>query len=281
VAASTPDQGLFLEFVERLLIHPYPEGPTSVDLYPGRAPDDRSIDLPIPAGGRLLGTVVHRRAGDITTVEAVIDVSSAVPITIAAYEEELRQRGWGLSERFHGGGGFVSYGPGPWREYRHGRGGPILMVNAYDRGKDVTDLRLRLDWDLARHRPRHHRPEVMDRMPSLFAPAGVHVEGGGGGGSESHWTTQATAATDMPVSQLEAYFAEQLTRAGWIRLAGGLADVAAWSSWNVPGRGKWRGMLIVLAASDPGERWLTVHIQGPRRHAGGWSRRALSTLSRR
>ncbi len=55
-------------------------------------------------------------------------------------------------------------------------------------------------------------------------------------------------------------------------LAGTADDVAAWSSWNLPGEGDWGGILLVLAAFKSGERFLYVRVAaGDASEGGGYS----------
>ncbi len=137
------------------------------------------------------------------------------------------------------------------------------MVAVLEAGTNVSDLRLRLDWEMVRHLPemqRPGRPEGWERLPPLAPPAGVPLRGGGGGGGSGSWHSEATVETDLPVPDLEVHFLRQLEAAGGTRLAGTADDVAAWSSWRLPGEGDWGGILLVLAAFKPAERFLYVRI---------------------
>ena len=44
-------------------------------------------------------------------------------------------------------------------------------------------------------------------------------------------------------------------------LAGRADDIVGWSSWQVPGEGSWRGLLLVLAAFGSDERSLTMRME--------------------
>jgi hypothetical protein len=94
------------------------------------------------------------------------------------------------------------------------------------------------------------------RMPNLYPPSGVLLQPRGGGGGGGSWHTDAMTTMDRPVSELESHFADQLREAGWKRLDGRADEVVAWSSWQLPGKGKWRGLLLVLAAFGHGQRVL-------------------------
>jgi hypothetical protein len=262
MTSEATDQQALMELVQRLLIQPYPYGPTSVELLPGRLPPDRSIAFPLPTGGRLVGSAVYRRDGSTTSVEAVVDLAAPSATALRAYEEQLHQAGWNVFGMHHGG--FSPANSWMPRSFRHQRGGPALVVNVVERGKQATSFRLRLDWEMPQQPRPHQMNDGMELIPSLLAPLNVEMEGGGGGGGDSHWSSSATAHTDMPASALEAYFAEQLTGAGWTRIAGDGGDPVAWSTWKVPGSRPWIGLLLVVPF-ERDERSLLVHLHSPAR----------------
>lgn len=261
---------------EKLMTHPHPEGPTSIELLLRRLPADWGA-IPAPPGAELLGSALHSRRGRPVLIEAIFTAEGDPQSNLNRYEAPLKESGWGVFSAFGGmHGGFVPGGfAGAHQSYRHGDEGPILLVAALDGGPNVTDLRLRLDWEMVRHlpeMPRPGRPEGWERLPSLAPPAGVPLRGGGGGGGSGTWHSEATVETDLPVPDLEVHFSRQLEAAGWTRLAGTADDVAAWSSWHLPGQGDWGGILLILAAFKPSERFLYVRIAaGDERDGGGYS----------
>jgi hypothetical protein len=262
VAPHGTDQEGLRELAERLLLQPYPDLATGIELRPGGMPQDRSATFPLPEGARLLGSAVYRRGREIIRVDAVVDVPAPPAIAGRAYEEQLRQQGWGLFG-FHGGG-FMPTHSGIPRSFRHHRGGPALLVHEHDLGKGTTSLRLQLDWQIGQNPPpRLH--EGMDLLPTLLAPLDVTMDGGGSGGGDSHWSTTATAYTEMSPRNLEAFFADQLSRAGWTRVAGDSAADLAWSTWSVRTSRPWLGLLLVSAFGRH-ERSLLINLHAPTRH---------------
>jgi hypothetical protein len=269
---------MLLELAQRLLTYPHPEGPMSVDLFLGRLPDSLALEVPLPPDARLLGSALHSQRGRPTQMQAVLDAGRDPQVVVAAYERQLADSGWNAFEGYGGmGGGFVPAGIGLGRSFRRGDQGPMLMVTVSGDELKPTDLRLRLDWEIIRHLPemrQHGRPEGAERMPALHPPAGLPMRGGGGGGGGGAWYSQASVETDQPVADLESHFDEQLQRAGWQRIAGSADDVVAWTSWQLPGEGDWRGILIVLAAFGPAERALYLGIEASDPRNGGWMQTA-------
>jgi hypothetical protein len=261
------------ELAQQLMTHPHPEGPTSIELFLRRLPDEWGA-VPLPLHASLVGGALHSRRSHPTQIEAIFESEGDAKSVLNRYEAALTGAGWSVFAGFGMHGGFVPGGlTGVGQTYRRGDSGPILMVAALEGGSGVTDLRLRLDWDMARHLPEmrvHGRPEGAERLPALSPPLGVPLRGGGGGGGSGSWHSEATVETDLPVPDLETHFSRQLEAAGWTRLAGTADDVAGWSSWRVPGDGNWGGILLVLAAFKADERFLYVRIAAGDAENGGW-----------
>jgi len=279
-SARSGEQNL-LELAERLLTHPHPEGLTSAKLIVGRLPESLAVEIPLPPAAHLLGCALHSRGGRPTLLEAIFDAAGDPEKAMPEYERELAKAGWNAFEGFGGmGGGFVPEGIGVGRSYRQGKQGPLLMVSAIAREALPAEIRLRLDWEIIRHLPemqRHGRPEGEERMPALRPPAGMPMRGGGGGGGSGSWHSEASVETDRPVADLQSHFDQQLERAGWKRVTGWTDEVVGWSSWQLPGDGGWRGLLLVLAAFGQNERSLFLRIEAAGAQGGGWQVRLMSS----
>jgi ketosteroid isomerase-like protein len=247
---------------ERLLHHSYPHGPTGVEITVEGLPPSLA-DIPLPAPARVLGSVLHSRGERPIAMEAVLDADDTPEEVLAAYTAQLMSDGWTDFEP--GGpiqGGFVS-GRGEGGSFRRADGGgPLLMVSANAPDAGPTDVRLRLDWQLARRMPHGARgaPPGFEKLPRMTPPPGLAFRGEHLSGSDLLWTAEAALRTDRSAAGLEAHFAAQLLRENWTRLGGGAHDAAAWSTWRVPGEELWRGLLVVLAV-DPNERYLTLRIE--------------------
>lgn len=261
---SAPDAGAAVELAKRLLTH-VPGGP-SVEVVVGGLPPGLTVELPLPAGGRLLGSVLRSRGSGPMYLEAVFDASGDPAQVVAVYEKELKASGWETVESWPGSmrGGFV---PGPTAEgmsFRLAGQGPMLLVAAIADENNSVDVRVRLDWEMPKHlddsRRLQFRPPGAERIPDLHPPAGVSLESRGGGGGGDRWHSEAIVHTERSVVELEAHFAAQLVAAGWARLEGRADNVVGWSSWRLPGENEWRGLLLVLAAFGSRQRslWLGV-----------------------
>jgi hypothetical protein len=271
------------ELCARLLHHPHPDGPTSVDLFVHRLPESIAADIPIAPDWRVLGSALYLRDGRPTRMEAVIDAPNAFADLAEPFQNALSATGWTVLEPsgpMHGG--FVSADMGEGRAFRREGQGPVLSIRGVGREGMATDLRLELDWEAARYlsRPPHLRPDGAERLPSLSAPAGARLRRQHGGGGSGHWSSESTIQTDWSVGDTEARFAEQLLRVGWRRLGGSVDDTVGWSSWQLPGDGKWEGLLLVLAAFSPGERSLMLRIEQAESSEEEWSSYSVSSQPR-
>jgi hypothetical protein len=255
----------FRELAERLMGHPsFPDGPISAELFAGTLPDSLSLELPLPANGILLGSQLRRVAGRPASMEVVLDDDGEPAAIVAAYVTELKVAGWTKFEGFGGPrGGFISANTDEGAAMRKGDG-PVLMVSAVEREGAPADVRVRLDWQLARHvrRGPPGPPPGADLLPPLRAPRGVALRGQHGGGGMGHFTSETTVQTEHSAPLLEAHFAAQLEEARWTRIDGGAAgDAIAWSSWQLPGDDGWRGLLLLLAPFGDDERTLTLRVE--------------------
>jgi hypothetical protein len=87
------------------------------------------------------------------------------------------------------------------------------------------------------------------------------MKDGSGGGGEGNWHSAMTLRTERSVPELEEHFAGQPIEAGWTRVAGSADATVARSTWEVPGDGGWRGVLVILAVFESAERFLTLRIE--------------------
>jgi len=269
------DERVLLEFVQRLIADQFPGGPTTVQVFVERFPNEPDVSVPDLPGGRLLGTALHRRMNQVDSLEAVIDAPASPGETLTNYEVLLRASGWELAREFgpSGPSGFLTAFVGHWRTYQRDQQGPVLVVNALPRDAEGTDLRLRVDWRMPRMTPPRHDPAI-GLLPPLLAPPDVTLQPRSHGTGDS-WTAEASTQSDKPPAELESYFRVQLKGLGWTLLNGGVSDGLAWSSWSLPGTDKWRALLVV-ASAFPGEHLLSLRVERPAEAPDSgppWSRR--------
>jgi hypothetical protein len=254
------------ELASRLLTPSYmPDGATyEVRLFPTQLPPDPKIDLPQPAGARLVGSALRLRNGAPASLEAVLDVPTGTNDVAGFYDRELTKLGWSLASNRGpmSQGGFQPAVVGTYRTYCKGEQPPWYSVNIFTPSAAPIDVRVHLEltnpnvpsgisyMGPCSAQPQGIQTSGLNRLPALRAPDGVILRGGMGGSSGGdRQTSEATATSKLGASDLESAFAQQLVAGGWTKVAHGADGPVAWSTWKVPGDGDWRGLLLVNETS--------------------------------
>ena len=203
---TTPDQPTELELLRRLMTKR--SAPVECELIVGGLPAALADEVPLPAGARLVGSMVIGHQGLLADLQVVLDATGNPTEVVNAFERELRERGWdpfeGLPGLMHGG-----FRPGPAGEarmLRRGGQGPVLRVSAWAMDGALTDLRLWLDWQMpqqSEERGRNHLMEMpgLTLMPRLHSPEGMALETQGSGGGGGRWNSEAWVDTDLTVAE--------------------------------------------------------------------------------
>src|SRR2546428_8953534 len=123
------DVGELKALAEKLMTHPHPEGPTSIELLVRRLPADWAA-IPIPPGTELLGSALHSRRGNPTQIEAIYKAEGDAQSVLGRYEVALKAGDWGVFAGYGGmHGGVVPRGlPPPHPCDPHGARGPLPLV---------------------------------------------------------------------------------------------------------------------------------------------------------
>ena len=246
------------ELARRLLLPGYAPDNANYDLrlYPGTLPPDLKIDLPQPAGARLIGTALRLRNGAPASIDSVMDVAGSADDVSAFFERELGKLGWiPAPNRGPSQGGFVGGPVVNSRMYCNGEKPPWYNVSVFTPAGAPLDVRMHVDLVSPYSSPGSFGPcsantgpqpmGGMNKLPALRAPTGVAMRPSGGGGGNDRQSSDATAVGTMSATDLEAAFDQQLTAAGWSRVARGADGPIAWSTWKLPGDGDWRGLLLI------------------------------------
>jgi hypothetical protein len=294
-ASQGTDDGVqLLELAVRLLAQR--GGSTQVvdRLLPGRLADELPFDLPIPPNGRLLGSLVRSSDLNGTSVEVVMDAPGLPDQVLAIFDEAMPPQGWGppppgtpgmFAPGSPPGGGFqppdqVTRLVPRSSTYCREPNGAFLTVTANPRESGPNDLRAMLQFPptsltgsgygacaILQPVPPPGPGTIApgpDLLPRLTLPEGVSLDQGAGRGSGAtglgSYGTGATVITEMSVTSLEAYFAEQLGALGWTRQAGSAGDLVAWSIWRLPRQDVWQGTLVVLRRPGEERRTLMVRV---------------------
>ncbi len=248
---------------ERLLAFPNPDGTLpSVQLLPGRLPDDALLSVPVPPNSTVVGSSIRWRGQRPPYIEVVLIVAGEETDIAAFYERELGQQGWKPAAwpSVSAPGGFVSGGVSRPHWFSRGEDGPILVVSIIAQEDGLKDVRVHTQDAFPKTGPSGSGRRAQGLVPVLRPPAGAPLWGGGGGGGEHDWTSHALGQTGMSPAELESHFARQLLDAGWTRVAGGATGPVASSTWIVPGEEEWHGLLVIAEAPASGRQMLLLRV---------------------
>jgi hypothetical protein len=266
--------------VRRLLTRPMFPQEQEPQLLPGQLPANFPLELPLPEGSRIVGSVV--RSPDVA--EIVLDVPLAPEQVLAFYRERLSAAGWQPPEEQEGHrpGGFA---PSNFHMPNHAffarRDGPGSLHFTVWTGKGgIADVRVNADMsEQAARQQRMHRRRmhgIHDLLPWIEPPAGAQQMGGGGSGGEDSFYSLATVETDMDLSSLAAHYAAQLEKAGWTRTDAGQSGPLAWHTWTLQDEEQepWDGLFSIMKVPGKERRhMLSLSIEWankPEPRGSGW-----------
>lgn len=249
LAQATNPPMVPLEMVRTLTLTPFAEPGNPPDVLVGRLPDRIEDVVPLPAGGRTIGSLVYRHHS--VSAVAVPGPARALLDTVAA---RLIAGGWKKYEarRTHG---FESSGN---IRPTYCLGDSLSLYTSTARNPNESQYVLFVsaeggaayicrDLEGAPSRQPWRGPEL---IPSLTPPEGASTSGGGTGGGSDEESARARMRTDLTTTQLLDHYDAQLQAAGWTLVQRVAADDAALATYRVTdSKGAlWYG---VLTATTP------------------------------
>jgi len=251
--------------------------------------------IPVPKDARVIGSVVRGLEDDPDMVSAYLDVPGSaeeirrtLDAAFGARGFKPMRAGWRPSSGQPGGfehtmrpmamaqGAIYCSGEeGPYYMLGIGAGDPAPVTITWHSGQNMG-------WHPCSSRAPGH-PMDMEDVPSLSAPPGVMIQGGGGGGSPGAWYAHGIAFTSMPARELLAHFARELEASGAKPLAREDADTASWGRWKL--QTKDLETIVGVVAAHPEMRLLLRYTYSPkvqgrqaRMMTGMWSSSSLRGL---
>jgi hypothetical protein len=251
----------------------------------GTVPD--RFGIPVPAGARVVGSVIRGPEDDPDGVTAYLDVPGTPAEIRAKFDQLFGARGYKPTTQGgfpgQGGGGFqhtmmpmrMAHGAmycageeGAFYNLGIGPGDPAPVSVIWNAGQ--------MGWNPCSSRQPGHPMQGMEETPSLSAPPGVMMQGGGGGGSPGAWYAHGIAFTEMPARALLAHFAAELEKTGATALAREDADTASWGRWKMPTKD--HETIVGVVAAHPSMRLLLRYTYSPKQQGrqvrmmtGNWS----------
>ena len=242
--------------------------------------------IPVPAGARVVGSVVRGPEDDPDHVTAYLDVPGAAEHLREAFDRLFEGRGFSPKEqqRFPGGGGGFQHTMAPMRMtqgalYCAGEEGPFytILIGPGDPAPVNVMWNAGLGGNPCSSRGPGHPMHEMEDVPSLSAPPGVMMQGGGGGGSPGAWYAQGIALTEMPPRALLDHFAKELDSGKAALIAREDGESASWGRWKMPEKDL--ESIVGVIGAHPTMRLLLRYTYSPAQqkrqnrlsHGFGWS----------
>jgi hypothetical protein len=254
------------ELAERLLQLRFPDDPNTpgdTRLLVGTLPAALPVEIPLPDGCPIVGSVERARHG----VTAVLDCTQPPAEILDFYKQRLTAAGWTSPETPHMQGGFQHTFFANHATYCYSARGPALSVQANAGPNAPSDVRLDLQTD-PRFSPcsRQHRMAtrgLVSLIPALSPPQHSRQLAAGGGGGGTSWRSDATLQTDLDLDTLASHYGSQLESAGWTSAGTGQDGPLAWSTstFRDSDDEPWRGLFFILKRPDAAsDHFLTVRV---------------------
>jgi hypothetical protein len=224
------------------------------DLLPEQMPTDLPVEVPLPEGARLVGSVRW-----IESAEVIFDVDMSADEVVGFYEGHYLPLGWTKpGSMFPGmGGGFMNTTfPDFGTYFCKGDNDPWLHVRTLAAPGQPTSVQVSISTNTEQSpcslSQRRHldmmRAFREDVLPALPPPEGARQFGGGGSGGMDEYYSRADLRTDLDVEAVGAHYSAQLEAAGWMRTGTGSVGPLSWSAWEFKHENEnWRGVFMALA----------------------------------
>ncbi len=265
-SVSTGDDAL-RELVTRVLAPRTPGAATAstFTLLPGELPSALPVQLDLPAGSRVVGSVVRGGQG----AEIVVDVPLTAQQAVQRFRDSFSRQG--LVDPYGDGtpSGFQS--TETTTSLTMCRQGEVASVNvtAYGQATGPTDVHVRVlnapeqGGVRCGQMPRPVQPLPRDLVPPLVAPPGVRMTSLSMDSNADGLYSRALVETGQSPRSLEEYFGNQLTAAGWQRQGREVGTATATSTWTLPQTQGERTAVLVVTESSALQRLLVLHVSVP------------------
>lgn len=180
------NESLLHELVLRLATYPGDPRVDEPQLLVGQIPPNLSIEVPIPEGSRILGSLLRSKEN----IDIVLDCALTPDEVVQFYKERLVAAGWNEPETMRPPhGGFVHSGMRMLLNhiiFCRGMQGPAFTVNASEGKNSRTNVRIELNGSSEfspcaqpnRMRQRMMHRQLQELIPPLYPPQGARQQGG-------------------------------------------------------------------------------------------------------
>ena len=267
------DPALLRELAERLLSANGPSEDVAIRLFTGTLPPDLDYPVPLPTGGRLLGSLQRRvpfsafGASSQTSTEVIADAPGTFSAVAEFIDGAMRESGFTVPIQPGtpvSPGGFQTSPQQENRIYCAPAGERAIGVSFSQRAPATVGLRFTTfpNGGLCSPPARGPFPPGFQPLPTLTLPTGVRLLSAYMGGAPYAQTSAAIVESELTPAQVAAATESQLIDAGWILEGSGGDAGFAWARLSIPGDQPRIGLLTVQAGPLPNQRSLTVSATG-------------------
>jgi hypothetical protein len=277
-----------LEFALRLATYPNDSRTQNAQLLPGQLPDQLPVDIPIPEGSRVLGSLIRNPE----KIDIFLDKNLSPEQVFTFYNERMKAAGWQTTDIFQPDrGGLMEAGArsrGGTETFYRGlrdpavtvnaldddnlnRSGHACMVSAYPGRGNVTDIRLNLDMQsplppgpYSHMRPHRSRPTNI-LLPVVEAPEGAILRFCSGGYMFNSAHQEASLETNLDLSTLAAHYRAQLQQSRCVLTEEGKGGQLAWMNWKLKDDDKQRHGFLILAKELDQEYYIHLRMKSANR----------------
>jgi hypothetical protein len=238
--------------------------PPEMEVFPGQLPPNLPVDIPLPAGSRIVGTVLN--SGGLEEVTVYIDALESPRDLLDFYRERLLPGGWyRVDTGGHASNGFND-ADGSYQiqgQFCRSEQGPTLLVTATQQENGLAVLRVGLYTDerTSPCLPHQRRGPPANPVPPLPLPAGARIVMGAGpwgsrGPDSAH--SGAEIEIELDLAAVAEHYSRHLEAGGWTKRDSDQSGLCAWSTWTFQHEREeaWRGLLVVFQRPDCAHRYV-------------------------
>ena len=234
-------------------------------LFVGRLPDHLPVEIPIPDGFDIVGSLARadeRHSGPQTHV--VLDAPIGAEQVRETYRELMGTAGWSESKFPSRMGGGFAFGPrASLLLFCEEESGTALILGADELPNAPTDVRLWLDTSPRSPCIRRQPVSALEEewlIPRLVQPTGAREYPDGRSVTRQTDFESSTVIVDADarLAEMVAHYNAQLSLRGWTLSGEDLSGPQAWSSWEFSDdQGHlWAGMFTALELTGTPRRYL-------------------------
>ena len=255
--AQTDGSTAVERLAERLLGYWGDPAVSRAEIFPERLPANAPVDIVLPDGAVLVGSVAHFERNELATLQIVVDAAQPPDEAMDALLGAFAERGW-VATTMPPAVGFLPVQTSASGQACDPETGIFAFVHATSRRDAPTDIRIDVNVAAARYNPPCNAASMVPNpyadqapLPALPAPLGSELMTHGTIHMPDQASSTAVVSLAGGAADVAAHYAGRLASAGWdVHATEASATHVVTTSTHVDALGSsWRGVLTVVALS--------------------------------